>query len=371
MKIKNKLTTANILYLIALCAFITAISLAVYFGKNFLFSKNLQSTVINTIENLKKEKCDLKRAIDGVCVKDSFEIYPKLVAVMIENHPDSRPQSGLSEASIVYEAPVEANYSRFLAIYPADSEAPKVGPVRSARPYYLDWVSEYGNPLYTHVGGSDDALNLIKEYNIFDLNEFYYGWYFWRSKDRFAPHNTYISSELWNKAWNEYGNEKNINNYTGWKFEEKPEGKICEANNENNANKCSYEITASFFPPSYEALWKFNTSTNQYDRYQTSPDSWTKKIPHIDSDGSPISADTLIIQAVKSAVLDSIGRQKIYAIGKGDALIFKNGFVIKGTWKKTSRTDRTMWLDEFGNEIELKAGKIWVEVINKTGGYKY
>ena len=78
--------------------------------------------------------------------------------VMVENHEEARPQSGLSSADIVYETVAEGGITRFMGIYYCDAQSHEiiVGPVRSARTYFLDWASEYGNnPLYAHVGGAN------------------------------------------------------------------------------------------------------------------------------------------------------------------------------------------------------------------------
>ena len=124
------------------------------------------------------------------------------IGVMIENEIMSRPfQKGLVEADIVYEAPTEGNITRFLAIFltprPSFSEATslmprqggatlysgKIGPVRSARPYFLDWMHEYKG-LYAHVGGSNVALRLLgngtSTDGVFNIDQFYYEKYFWR-----------------------------------------------------------------------------------------------------------------------------------------------------------------------------------------------
>ncbi|HLC70188.1 MAG TPA: DUF3048 domain-containing protein, partial [Patescibacteria group bacterium] len=107
-------------------------------------------------------------ALDGRGVTSSEKVTPQVVAVMIDNHIDARPQSGLAVASVVYEVPVEGSITRFMALYDGDDLVEEVGPVRSARAYYLDWLSEYGDALYLHVGGSPEALNLIKKRSIFD-----------------------------------------------------------------------------------------------------------------------------------------------------------------------------------------------------------
>jgi len=305
------------------------------------------------------QDCEFRRWLDGVCVDSEEEMNPSLVAVMIENHTEARPQSGLVDASIVYEAPVEANYTRFLAIYLADVEVEKVGPVRSARPYYLDWLAEYGDPMYMHVGGSPVALDLIKQYDIFDLNEFYRGWYYWRSTDRYAPHNVYTSSELWNSALEDYESQQPTadSQTEGWVF-------CTSAEQQSSTTTLANEIIVSFLSPVYEATWEFNSSTGKYDRYQMEGS-------HRDQDGRKIKADTIIVQHVNSQVLDSVGRLNIDTIGEGEVEVFYDGLVFEGTWKKVSRTSRTKFYNENGEEIKLKAGKIWIEVVNGRGSVKF
>lgn len=293
------------------------------------------------------------RLLDGVCVAPE-ETKPALYAVMIENHLDARPQSGLARAAVVYEAPVEANYSRFMALIPHGSDISKIGPVRSARPYFLDWVSEYGKPMYIHVGGSPDALAKLKSSNYFDFNEFYRGNYFWRSRDRYAPHNVYTSSELLNQGSEEYGNASSTIPDTTWNY----------AKVEPCTSACVTTITASFLPPVYEAVWTYSTSTEMYSRYQLGK-------PHVDQDGTQISADTIVVQRVVSRVLDSELRIEMETIGEGEAIVFTKGTKVEGKWIKSSREGKTRFYDNRGNEIPFTPGKIWIEVINQVGDLEY
>ena len=142
------------------------------------------------------------------------------LAIMIENHTEARPQSGVSSADVVYEAVAEGGITRFLALFYCDAidRDTTVGPVRSARTYYLDWASEYGeNPLYVHVGGANvpgpaNALGQIQEYgwggrNGNDLNQFSIGFpTFWRDYERLGrtvatEHTMYSTTEkLWAEA---------------------------------------------------------------------------------------------------------------------------------------------------------------------------
>lgn len=293
------------------------------------------------------------RLLDGRCVTPGEENL-KLVAVMIENHLDARPQSGLSKASVVYEAPVEANYSRFMALFPIDTDISKVGPVRSARPYYLDWASEYGIPMYMHVGGSPDALSRLKSGDYFDFNEFYRGDYFWRSRDRYAPHNAYTSSDNWTKGWEDYGKNYHSGSIESWKY-----GEV-----EPCTTACITTVIASFLPPVYEAEWRYSSSTGKYMRFQL-------KKPHVDQDGTQISADTIVVQYTKTKVLDDQLRIEMDTIGSGGALVFTKGNVVEGKWKKFSQGSKTRFYDNTGVEIPFTAGRIWIEVVNQVGAVEY
>lgn len=354
-KIKFKFTEIQLLYgLSALVVFVAIVMGGWFACQYFNFNGDkLQNNPIELIEKIEQDdSCIYPRVLDGVCVSSTEEINPKLVAVMIENHPDARPLSGLANASVVYEAPVEANYSRFLVIYPVGVEVKKAGPVRSARPYYLDWASEYGDVVYMHVGGSPEALNRIKTYNINDLNEFFRGWYFWRSSDRYAPHNTYTSSELWDKALEDYGEYYQNKEYQGWKF-----GNIESCEEITSTSTCVIEIKVSFLSPTYDALWKYNSSTKKYKRYQAG-------YSQLDQDGQEIFADTIVIQHVETQVIDEVGRKSMETVGFGDSVVFVGGKAIEAEWKKESRTERTQWFDKEGNEVVLQRGKIWIEVVN-------
>jgi len=305
-------------------------------------------------DTARAEACRYRRALDGRCVAALAETAEPVVAVMIENHPEARPLSGLAQAAVVYEAPVEANITRFLAIYPLNQPVSKAGPVRSARPYYLDWVEEYGQPLYMHVGGSPAALDGVRERGILSINEFYRDWYFWRGRERRAPHNTYTSRDLWERAYNDYGQGAAVLSSSTWQFTDEP---ACEAD-------CVRTVTASFLPPVYEAIWEYSTTTGRYARYQAGE-------PHRDEDGTAIMADTVIVERVTKRVLDSTGRLELGTMGGGEALIFRDGRLRAGRWSKTEPGKRTEWLDESGQPIPLRAGVIWVEVVPSDGRVNY
>lgn len=351
----KKLNLSNYVHFLYVVIFVAASIIAIFVFKVPIFNSWFQDADVTAISAKKDinsiNKCYKRSKLNGVCT--DFENDDIIIAVMIENHVDARPQSGLVDATVVYEAPVEANYSRFLALFPAHETITKAGPVRSARPYFLDWVQEYDMPLYLHVGGSPAALTQIKQDDVVSVNEMTRGWYFWRDKSRFAPHNTYTSSELWDHAVKDYSHRTSAA-FTPWKFD--TDISPCKQG-------CVNQIDITFLAPDYVANWVYNTNSHRYERKQG--DDF-----HIDQDGRLIVADTIIVQHVSSRVLDSVGRQAIDTIGSGEVEIYQKGHKIVGTWKKATKTGRTSWYDAKGDEIAIQPGKIWVEVVNQRGSVK-
>ncbi len=298
--------------------------------------------------------CPYKSLLTGECVSNESDVSAPLVGVMVENFIDARPQSGIAEASVVYEAPAEGNITRFLAIFSKNSEVKKVGPVRSARPYYLDFISEYGGAMYMHVGGSPDALEKISAYKVSDVNEFYRGSYFWRDSARSAPHNVYTSSDLWKSVYNQYFVSTLKNEFASWSF---------AAVTTSCAQNCVEQIEIPFLLPSYDVVWKYNPDTLKYDRFHG-------RVAHVDSEGNPVRANTVVVQHVTDKILDDVGRRALGTIGSGKAEVYMLGNKIEGTWVKDSRIARTKFLDASGREIGFAPGKIWIEVVPVNIGVK-
>lgn len=318
-------------------------------GKNFAEKK---------LEAVEKESCSdcARRKLDGVYVEAGKDnLFP--AAVIIENLAEARPQSGLSQASLVYEAEAEGNITRFLAVFGDVGDIKEIGPVRSARPYFIDWSSEL-SALFVHCGGSPEALAKIYKENILDLNEFYQGEFFWRDKTKESPHNVFISGENIKKYLDSKGMDQE--DFFGWKFKNDAlsEGRPSEG-----------EITINFLLPEYVVKWKYNKETNSYFRYNGGN-------IHKDREGGEIKAKNIIIQYVKAEVIDELLRLRMKHIGEGKAVICLNGKCEEGEWRKDSATARTRFyklikppLDKGGvggfpgDEFQFNAGATWVEVV--------
>lgn len=296
------------------------------------------------------------RTIDGVKVSEE-EANRRPQAVMIENIVTVRPQSGLGAASLVYEALAEGGIPRFLVFY-SGAELEEIGPVRSARIYYLDWAREL-DAVYVYCGGDPYALRKIKEYNIRDLDQMYNGHFFWRTSATIAPHNLFTKTELLDKAraakgWEDKGE------FEPWLFkeekalEERPEG--------------VKDVVINFSTYSYQVIWRYDRENNVYQR-------WNGGVSHLDKNtGEQITAKNVVIQYTVARLKDSgalEGRLGMHTIGGDRALVFQDGEVISGIWKKPSQEARTRFYNEKGEEIKFNPGPTWIEVVPPEKEVKY
>jgi hypothetical protein len=326
------------------------------------------------------EPCPLNGKMYTKAERDIWETRRPL-GVMIENHQEARPQSGLSQADVVYEAVAEGGITRFLAIFYCDAARDEVtvGPIRSARTYFLDWISEYGiSPLYAHVGGANkpgpaDALGQIRKYGwegYNDLNQFSIGFpTFWRDYDRLGrtvatEHTMYSTTDkLWAIAasrglsnmdkqgvlWNE--------GFVPWKF---ADGKPTKTPISN----ISYDYWEGY--SDYTVLWTYDPATNSYKRTNGGR-------PHTDlNNNQQIQASNVVIIFTKvTGPIDELKHMLYETSGKGKALVFQNGELIEATWNKESRTARMKFLDNKGREITFVRGPIWISVLQNGSKVVY
>lgn len=312
------------------------------FGRSDEDTSNVNSTVTET------EYGKIRRFLDGVLVKKGDE-NNKPRAIMIENLVSVRPQSSLSKASVVYEVLVEGGITRFMAIYDGSEKLESIGPVRSARAYFLDWAEEY-KPLYVHCGGSPDALASISEYNLYSLNQIGGDHaFFWRDQDRSAPHNLYTSGRLLAFAFRDKDLDQD-GDFDPWLFKE--EAGITDRTTEEKYIKIDF---SSF---SYQVEYRYQREDNDYLRLNGEKE-------HKDAlTDEQIRAKNIVIQLVDTELSDTqTGRLQVQTIGGGRAIIFQDGQALEGTWEKSSREERTRFYDSDNKEVKLNAGPIWIEVV--------
>jgi len=298
----------------------------------------------------------VRAPISGVLVSEDLAKRAPFAA-SIDNHPDSRPHSGLGKASLVYETLAEGGITRMLAIF-QENDAPRIGPVRSARPYFIDWLSEYA-AIFAHVGGSSDALNAIVNYGIKDLSEFRWaGVAFWRDQSRWSPHNTYTSTEKLRSGASQSGYPLELN-VAPRPFKDDLE--------KEKRPQTINPIQVNFSTGQFLAGYHYNPETNDYQRYLAGA-------PYKDLSGEDIRVKNVVVQFTNIVPgYSSAGEiaSKITTIGTGKSLIFLDGKTISGTWSKASRTERTKFFDEAGAEIQFNTGLTWIHVVPNTAVVNY
>ena len=296
------------------------------------------------------------RKLDGVLVPTGTEDIRPL-AVMIENHPDARPQSGLSKANLVYEAIAEGGITRFMAVFANPQTSVRVGPVRSARTYFLDFATEL-NAFYAHVGGNIDALDQISQKGgVGNLDEFSVGSPTYArdpSRNVAIEHTMYSTTDaLW-----QYAMKKGMSptsQYTGWSFTD-------PAPTADRGSAQSAHIV--FSSASYTVDWKYNLATNLYERSLAGS-------PHLDAiDTTQITASNIVLQTVVTThITTRIGEDgwRFTLTGSGKGTLLQNGIATPITWKK-SGTDRTIYTTADGKEVQFVRGTTWVELVHSSTG---
>lgn len=284
-----------------------------------------------------------KRLLDGKTVL-SQNARLKPVIVMMENHFDSRPISGLESASIIYETIVEGDITRFLAIFDPLAQASKIGPVRSARPFFVE-ISEEWNGVYFHAGGSPAALDMLKDSDLYNINEISGdGIYFWRDVNRNPPHNLYTSMNQINRSI-AAKEVSTTTDFIPWKFKK----------NQINGEDFVEEVEVNFSSnPLYQVKYVYNQQDNKYTRYQAGS-------IHKTESGIILKADNIIKQFVDAEIIDSYGRLSIDLDSGGPAEVHLNGQQITGSWKKEN--GRTKFYDAENREISFNPGTVWIELI--------
>lgn len=315
---------------------------------------------INEVENIDEnnsteiEEEILIETLDGVpsplsgLLGEEEKLNRRPVAVMFDNHPKARWQAGISQAEIVYEFLVEPPYTRYMGIFLLN-DPEVIGPVRSARPYFVEILLEY-DPLYVRVGGSEAAKEDVKKYQVADIDGLYSP-AFWRDtkKGKSAPNNLYTSMEAIREEQKRLKYKEQVE-FEGFPFNEE---------NTDIEGESAEEILINYYSNN-TTKYEYDTENKVYKRYKDG------KL-HIDeNDEQPILVKNIIIQEADTKVIDSEGRLKIDVIGKGKGIYITNGKFKEITWKKDSLDDKTKFFDEDGNIIKLNPGITWIQVTKKN-----
>lgn len=310
--------------------------------------------------------------------------------VMVENSPDARPQSGLSNADVVFEAIAEGGVTRFGVVFYCGAQAEDIviAPIRSARTYFVDWASGFNRPMYVHVGGANvpgpsNALGQIGDYGWNmqnDLNQFSIGYpTFYRDYNRvpdkeLATEHTMVTSteKLWvvalKREWTNMSPTMKIGRktiegadwkegYEGWAYEE-------EASEKGEVTNVSYDFWSGY--NAYSVAWSYDSANDMFLRNMAG-----EKHIDLNNDEQVAVSNVVVLLTDEKGPINEKKHMLYKTTGKGDALIFKHGNVEKVTWVKKTREAELTFVDKKGKDVALARGSVWVSIIDKGNEVEY
>ncbi|MBT2638671.1 DUF3048 domain-containing protein [Bacillus sp. ISL-39] len=273
------------------------------------------------------------------------ESFDRAVAVVVNNHPKARPQSGLDKADIVHEVLAEGDVTRFIAIF--QSEHPeKIGPVRSAREYFIDLASGYDSFFIAH-GYSPEAKDMLERGVIDNINGMQYdGTLFKRADFRKAPHNSYITYKNIVK-----GAEKK-----GYALDEAPASAVFLSSEEAEGleGAPAGEIMVNYGTPSFDAIYEYDAQQQKYHRFNGSEES-------VDFESKePILIDNILVVQMDHRIVDDVGRRVIDMASGGKGYLFQKGKVNEIQWK--NEAGRIVPYKD-GARAGFVPGKTWINIV--------
>lgn len=288
--------------------------------------------------------------LTGVQVAPALAKLP-VTGVMIENSPDARPQSGLKDAGVVFEAIAEGGITRFLALF-QETQPSYIGPVRSARPYFIDWLVPF-DAGYAHVGGSPEALAKIKSMHVRDIGQFGNPSGYYRISTRYSPHNMYTTMARLNQLEKSKGYTSS--KFTG--FTRKKEAKAATP----TAKSIDFSVSGFLYNSHYDYV----AASNSYRRSEGGK-------AHVDERTKVQISPKVVIAMVMPHHLESDNHHNAYdTLGSGPIIVFQDGTATKGTWHKSSYQAQFKFTNASGQTLALNAGQTWITMIDNTGSVTY
>ncbi len=286
--------------------------------------------------------------LNGIEVASKADLSKPVTAIMIENSPDARPHSGLKQAEVVYEAIAEGGITRFLTLF-QQHKPQLIGPVRSLRMYYVDWLAPYQASV-AHVGGSHASLQEIRNGKYRDIDQFFNGGSYWRANDRRPPHNVYTSFEKLDA----------LNAGKGYKSSQFTSFTRTDGKTSDKPNATSIDI--NFSSSWYNTHYDYDKASNTYLRSiggQASNDR---------EEGRLAPSVVIALHVNETTVMEDGWRQSIVTNGTGTATVFQNGTVAEYTWRKNDRFSPLELIDAAGKPVALNRGQTWIAAVPNSGG---
>lgn len=272
------------------------------------------------------------------------------IAVMINNNHVAWPHAGLNDAYLAYEILAEGGITRIMALF-KDKDTEKIGSVRSARPYYLDYALE-NDAIYVHYGWSDKAKSDISSLGVDNINGLTASSVFWRdsSLNKATEHTVFTSMKKINEYSKEHGYDRDTDkdlllNYSVDEIDLSKREDAIKA--DTVFMKYSYYTTASY---------EYDSEKKVYKRYMSDT-------PHVDAvTGDQYTFKNIIITPIETHTYDSYGRLELDNIGSGEGYFITLGYAIPITWSKDSRSSQTVYKNMDGEEIKVNDGNTFIQI---------
>ncbi|HEX8967002.1 MAG TPA: DUF3048 domain-containing protein [Chloroflexota bacterium] len=269
------------------------------------------------------------------------------LAVIVENQADARPQTGLTQADVVYEALAEGGITRFLSIF-LSGDAAVLGPVRSLRHYFAFLAADYAADV-VHIGASPEGYAWRDAMHMGHLDETYGDPGIWRVRSRPAPHNAYTDTSADRGFLQQRGWQQN----RGW-------GPLLFSEQAPLGEDAAQAVGIDFRPWAYRVDYAWDADQARYLRTMDG-------VPHRDAaTGEQIAPATVIVQfaAVDAIPNDPKQRLDVNLVGaSGELVIFSGGTQRGGTWSKSAPRSASAWLDAAGDPLVIPPGPVWVELV--------
>lgn len=292
----------------------------------------------------------------GVELPHDTELGHRATLVMIDNHSGARPQTGIDQACLVFEMLAEGGITRLAPVY-VHGTPELIGPVRSARHYFLDLAVGL-DALYAHVGQSPQAAVDIKALRVADLNEFFHDAAYWRQPGKASPHNVYTSIIRLHEAASKAKLSVVRSGEVRWPFA------LAGRTDEAKGSACT----------GVEVIWPYSSGKNVtgFDYRPATglePGRYERRVngkPHIDEGTGEVmrAANVVIVYAKFTRVPgDTEGRLEAELTGSGKATVLRQGVSYEVTWRKSSRTSPLVLVDRDGRPVELDTGQTWIQIV--------
>lgn len=280
--------------------------------------------------------------LTGLSIVDEAVAIRPAIVVKIDNHPASRPQTGLNEADIVYEENVE-KWTRFAAVFHSTGSDP-VGPVRSGRTQDINLVTSLNRPLFVWSGGNPTVTGLIQKSELINMSASAAskGGGFFRSTDKKAPHN------LFTKTTNIWALDASRGGTPPPQFAYRT-----DASASTGTEVAGLKLTMD---GKMRAAWEWDAASSKFIRFHEAK-------AHVDSNKLQINMDNVVVIVCeyKFSQADK-NSPEAQTVGTGVAWLFTQGMWTEGTWNRPDNKSAWNLTDVSGAPMLLTPGRTWVEL---------